>query len=335
MSDVQALYHFLRRPVSPDMIQCLVNTTNSVIAVPDYSRSSLPSPPASPLEKPVPSLYCFIEALIDHSHVQTPTLMSSLVYLIRLREILPPNSTGMETTRHRIFLGCLILAAKNLNDSSPLNKHWCKYTNGLLSLRDVNTLEMELIGYLGWDNIRIRQSDLISTFSPFLEPIKSKLRRQSEAKIAKHRDLTRDLTKSHLSSSLPSPTQPLYAHWTKVPSFSHMPSPSPQRPKMAIKRTSGSTNLNAKYSAYNLQKPYSFQSLPTTASIPSLSTSSSIPSLASTNSTSSTLYPVDDFNPKPLRLPNSHSRDLDENKENHIMGPYLRVINPDMMHSIH
>ncbi|KAG7790397.1 hypothetical protein KL945_001278 [Ogataea haglerorum] len=335
MSDVQALYHFLRRPVSPDMIQCLVNTTSSVIAVPDYSSSSVPSPPASPLETPVPSLYCFIEALIDHSHVQTPTLMSSLVYLIRLREILPPNSTGMETTRHRIFLGCLILAAKNLNDSSPLNKHWCKYTNGLLSLKDVNTLEMELIGYLGWDNIRIRQSDLIATFSPFLEPIKFKLRRQFEAKIAKHRELTRDLTKTHASSPVPSPTQPLYASWTKPASQLHLPSPSPQRPKMTIRRSSGSTNLNDKYSAYNLQKPYSFQSLPTTASVPSLSTSSSIPSLASTSSTTSTVYPVDDLNPEPLRLPNSQSRDLAENKENHITGPYLRVINPDMLPSIH
>ncbi|KAH3663660.1 hypothetical protein OGAPHI_005061 [Ogataea philodendri] len=334
MSDIQALNHFLRKPVSSDMIQCLVNTTNSVISVSEQSKSAYPSPPPSPLDdSPIPSLYEFIEALINHSHVQTPTLMSSLVYLIRLREILPPNSTGMETTRHRIFLGCLILAAKNLNDSSPLNKHWTKYTNGLLSLKDVNTLEMELIGYLGWDNIRIRQSDLITVFSPFLEPIKSKLRRQSEARIAKHRETVKTIT-----PPLGSPTQPLYASWTKPPSLPYLPSPSSLRPKTAgIRRTTGSTKLNAKYNAQQqqLQKPFSFQSLPTTASVHSLTTSSSIPSLASSNATLASSYSTDNFCPKPMRLPTSLSRDFEANKENLSSGPYLKVINPDLLSPIY
>ncbi|ODV85922.1 hypothetical protein CANARDRAFT_185471, partial [[Candida] arabinofermentans NRRL YB-2248] len=178
MSDLQAMYIFLRKSVSPDMIQFLVSTTNSVIAIPE---NYYPSPPNSPIDenyqsqKSIPDLYKFIEKLIIYTHVQTSTLMSTLVYLTRLRSILPPNSTGMETTRHRIFLGCLILAAKNLNDTSPMNKHWAKYTDGLLTLHDVNVLEMELIDYLGWDNLRITDKDLISNFGYFLTDIKAKL----------------------------------------------------------------------------------------------------------------------------------------------------------------
>ncbi|GME95215.1 unnamed protein product [Ambrosiozyma monospora] len=176
MSDVQALYIFLRKPVSTEMIDFLVSTTNSIIQIQPTSLKKYNETP--PLSK-------FIQNLITYSHVQTPTLMSTLVYLTRLGSILPPNSTGMETTRHRIFLGALILAAKNLNDSSPMNKHWCKYTDGLLSLKDINALEVELIGYLGWQNLRITNLDLLNNFSYFLAPIKSKLRKQMDLKLSK------------------------------------------------------------------------------------------------------------------------------------------------------
>lgn len=102
--------------------------------------------------------------------------MSSLIYLMKLRDLIPANSIGMETTHHRIFLGSLILSAKYLNDSSPMNKHWCKYTDGLLTLKEVNALEVEMIEYIGWDNLRFQNDELINVLSHFLEPIKTKFR---------------------------------------------------------------------------------------------------------------------------------------------------------------
>lgn len=167
------------------MVQYLVSTTNSVIRVKQSKSASYPSPPITPLDShydkkrnPV-SLTVFIENLIRYSNVQTPTLMSTLVYLTRLRSILPANSYGIETTRHRVFLGCLILAAKNLNDSSPLNKHWSQYTDGLLTIKEVHTIERELLNYLNWE-LRITNTDLINCFAPFLQPIKEKLRKESK-----------------------------------------------------------------------------------------------------------------------------------------------------------
>ncbi|ODQ49182.1 hypothetical protein PICMEDRAFT_21130, partial [Pichia membranifaciens NRRL Y-2026] len=172
--DLEALYVFLNKPVSAEMVHYLVATTASIISY-DY-----PSPPQSPQHsatpsKRRPSLYSFIHRLIQHSHVQSTTLMTCLIYLHRLKQVIPPNSVGMSTTHHRIFLGAMLLAAKYTNDSSPTNKHWTTYTDGLLSLREVNALEIEMIQYIGWGNLRFENSDLIHSLSYFLEPIKRKL----------------------------------------------------------------------------------------------------------------------------------------------------------------
>ncbi|VEU20326.1 DEKNAAC101145 [Brettanomyces naardenensis] len=230
MSDLQALHIFIKKPVSQEMIRFLVSTTNSVIAVaPSQSQldpQGYPTPPSSPSiyaqksSPPAPSLHSFIEQLVNYSHVPTSTLMSTLVYLTRLRAVLPPNSVGMETTRHRIFLGALILVAKSLNDSSPLNKHWCKYTDGLLTLADVNALELEMIDYLGWNNLTITAKDLIDNLAHFLEPIKWKLRHHNELKLSKARSQYLSASASASSLEIPlipkspssSPTQPLFTY---------------------------------------------------------------------------------------------------------------------------
>lgn len=162
MSDTEALKIFSKQPVSPEMITFLVETTKSIIQIKsdDY--------------RPKVSLKTFIINLIKYSNVQTPTLMATLYYLNKLRNCLPANAIGMETTRHRIFLASLILSAKSLNDSSPLNKHWQKYTNGLLTLKDINLAEQELISLLNW-NLNINEADLIVSLQPFLSKIKSEL----------------------------------------------------------------------------------------------------------------------------------------------------------------
>lgn len=162
MSDYEALLQFNRRPVTVEMVQYLASTTSSIIKV--KKNNNMVDLPAPPLMK-------FIKNLISYSNVQTPTLMATTVYLTKLRSIIPASVYGIETTRHRIFLGCLILAAKTLNDSSPLNKHWASYTDGLLHIREVNTIERELLEYFDW-NVCISTEELIACLSPFLQPIK-------------------------------------------------------------------------------------------------------------------------------------------------------------------
>ncbi|RCK63408.1 PHO85 cyclin-2 [Candida viswanathii] len=184
MSDREALRIFSRQPVSLDMINFLVATTNSIIQVKPlkkhHSRHHHHLSPSRIISiNPTISLANFIKNLIAYSNVQTPTLMATLVYLNKLRNLLPANAVGMETTRHRIFLSALIVAAKSLNDSSPLNKHWTKYTDGLLDLDEVNLAERELINILEW-NVTVKHEELVVALQPFLIGIKSKLLQQQE-----------------------------------------------------------------------------------------------------------------------------------------------------------
>jgi len=137
--------------------------------------------------------------------------MSSLVYLSRLRSRLPPVAKGMRCTVHRIFLAALILAAKNLNDSSPKNKHWARYTavrgyeNFGFSITEVNLMEKQLLFLLDWD-LRINPEDLYYHLEPFLAPIRVYQARQVEkARMAqREKDLARQqyqLTSENLSKS--------------------------------------------------------------------------------------------------------------------------------------
>lgn len=183
MSDREALRIFSRQPVSEEMISFLASTANSVIQVktPKPQKMSMygDSLLINPVDKKHVPLTVFIKKLIKYSNVQTPTLMASLIYLNKLRNILPANAVGMETTRHRIFLGALILSAKSLNDSSPMNKHWTKYTDGLLSIEEVNMAEREMIGLLKWD-INIKEDELVMVLEPFLSSIKAMIHRKNQ-----------------------------------------------------------------------------------------------------------------------------------------------------------
>lgn len=188
VSDKEALRLFSRQPVSQEMIAFLVNTTKSVLQIrrkkPLYQPLKDTGMLVSPVKGPV-ALSDFIYRLIKYLNVQTPTLMASLIFLDRLRRILPANSVGMETTRHRVFLASLILSAKFLNDSSPLNKHWARYTDGLLSVDEVNMAERELIALLKWD-ITIREDELILVLQPFLSGIKESIaKRERDESIKK------------------------------------------------------------------------------------------------------------------------------------------------------
>lgn len=190
-----ALDQFIFMPVSRDMISYLAQAARDVIQCdpnmmppPARNNTQYPSPPRTPSPKAVkcdnsglPSLEEFISQLVVSSNVQVPTLMSSLVYLNRLKSRLQPMAKGLRCTTHRIFLAALILAAKYLNDSSPKNKHWANYSHISsghydfgFSRTEVNLMEKQLLFLLDWE-LRITEEDLYRELDLFLAPIRDEL----------------------------------------------------------------------------------------------------------------------------------------------------------------
>ncbi|PKS11426.1 hypothetical protein jhhlp_003189 [Lomentospora prolificans] len=193
-----AVHDLITTRVDSRMISYLAKAADTVIPcdknmMPAQTRkynspASLPTPPTTPElravqpEDPVlPTVEQFIRQLVRSSNVQAATLMPTLIYLQRLKNKLQPMSRGLRCTSHRIFLACLILAAKYVNDISPKNKHWARYTNiegpnyqfGFCT-SEVNLMEKQLLQLLDFD-LRFSEDDLYNTWQDYLEPMRQKM----------------------------------------------------------------------------------------------------------------------------------------------------------------
>ncbi|GAA5862763.1 hypothetical protein JCM3774_001914 [Rhodotorula dairenensis] len=172
------LVELMQTPLSEDMIAFVTARTMDAIKCrpPPLPLQLPPSPPSSPGERSkisytpddLPPLDHFIHSILVKSRCHVPTLLCTLVYLERLKKRLPTHARGCHTTRHRVFLAVLIVAAKYLNDSSPQNKHWQRYA-AFFQLAEITLMERQLLTILNFD-LNFTEDELIDCLGTLLRP---------------------------------------------------------------------------------------------------------------------------------------------------------------------
>jgi len=161
---------YVRRPSTGDpLITPPLYAPNEL----ENTNAALPPPSAPPPPRPsqvqVPPLRQFITDLAQKSSLHTGTLLATLVYLERLRQKLHAVAKGMPCTCHRVFLSTLIITAKYVNDTSPKNRHWARYSS-VFSVDEVNLMEKQLLVLLDFQ-LNISMDELLQHIEFFLPKV--------------------------------------------------------------------------------------------------------------------------------------------------------------------
>lgn len=101
--------------------------------------------PTAPSTKVLP-LSSFVKEILIRAQTTFSTLQLALLYLLRVRLALAEHRRPV--CARRMFLGCLIVAYKYLQDRTYSNVAWSRITG--LSVLEITAVEAEVLGYIDY-----------------------------------------------------------------------------------------------------------------------------------------------------------------------------------------
>lgn len=104
---------------------------------------------AASLHTLVPSILYFVKRMVLNSRTLPITLLCSIVYLDRLRQVLPRTARGSMDSYQRIFCASLILSTKYIHDNSIKNKYWMQLIQKF-DLIEINQMEQQMLMLLDY-----------------------------------------------------------------------------------------------------------------------------------------------------------------------------------------
>ncbi|KAG7107145.1 PHO85 cyclin-1 like protein [Verticillium longisporum] len=184
-ADIASLQLFLNQPMDASMVAYLAMAASEVMVC-NPSRERLSEPYQSRcqghtresralaiLNLRLPPLDSFILHLSATPKITTPILMTTIVYLPRLKARLQ-LCQGSPYTCHRIFLVVLILSVKHHDDTPYTNKTWAYLSHIVtqeyafrLSCDGINLMERQVLLLLDW-NVGVSERDLFTALMPLL-----------------------------------------------------------------------------------------------------------------------------------------------------------------------
>ena len=141
------LLRLIQTPVSPEIVKFLVQKLASQLA------ETAPT---------APSLTQFITNLINASNVPMTTLLVTATYIDRFFQLVHSK----QTIPHHVFLGCLIIATKFVNDYSIKNLNWSQYTDSFIPIHQVNLIERQILNLFQY-NLTLGEDAILQSMNGF------------------------------------------------------------------------------------------------------------------------------------------------------------------------
>ncbi|KAG1586211.1 hypothetical protein G6F48_006746 [Rhizopus delemar] len=125
-----------KQPIYQDFIHL---TTHTLLPCTTTEKSrSLP-----PLEE-------FIHSLSERTKLSSPTLLLSVLYLLRLKTKLPATAKGASDTPYRLFLASILTSSKYLCDQHSLTSRRLSEMT-VYSAKEINSMERSFLSLLRYD----------------------------------------------------------------------------------------------------------------------------------------------------------------------------------------